>query len=344
MTSKPVSLRVRLALVYAAAALLLLLFVRAAHAESAGPLGQHLYYRVAKGENYYDIAQKFDIGIGELRAANPRVNESSLKAGQTLVLPTRHLLPDIAHEGIVINLPERRLYYFQDPKTVMSFPVTVGKEGWETPMGTTYIANKRADPTWTPPDRIRAEDPTLPESIPPGPDNPLGRYAMDLGFDGIRIHGTNNPRSIGRQSSHGCIRMYPADIEKLFDIVPLKTKVTIINQPYKFGWHGDQLLLEVSPPAAGTTARSVTTSDIRTALSQKLTSPALVDWNTVNVAVNRRDGMPVSIGKRVDAPLAVAEAKTDSPRRSFFGHNKGPFRFTKYYANSPAYPLPPILP
>lgn len=345
MTSKDISLRVRLALIYAVAALALLLLVRAAHAASGGPLGEHMYYRVGKGENYYDIAQKFNIGIGELRAANPRIHEPSLKAGQTLVLPTQHLLPDIAHEGIVINLPERRLYYFRDPATVMSFPVTVGKEGWETPMGTTYITNKRPDPTWTPPDSIRAEDPTLPATVPPGPDNPLGKYAMDLGIQGIRIHGTNNPRSIGRQSSHGCIRMYPADIEKLFHMAPLKTKVTIINQPYKFGWRGHQLLLEVSPPAAGTVARAVSTSDIRAALSAKLESPALVDWSIVDMTVKRRDGMPVSIGKRVEVPPAVAEAPAASaPRRSFFGHNNSPLRFTKYYANSPAYTLPPILP
>ncbi|MEZ0226593.1 MAG: L,D-transpeptidase family protein, partial [Alphaproteobacteria bacterium] len=302
MISKDITLRIRLAFIYALAALLLLIAVRTAHGESAGPLGQHMYYRVQKGETYYDIAQKFDIGIGELRAANQRVNESALKAGQTLVLPTQHLLPDIAHEGIVVNLPERRLYYFQDAATVMSFPVTVGKEGWETPETTTYIANKRPDPTWTPPANIRAEDPTLPETVPPGPDNPLGKFAMDLGIEGIRIHGTNNPRSIGRQSSHGCIRMYPADIEKVFNLVPLKTKVTIINQPYKFGWHGDQLLLEVAPPAAGATARSVSTGDIRKTLSEKLTKPALVDWAVVDVAVQRRDGMPVSIGKRVEMP------------------------------------------
>jgi L,D-transpeptidase ErfK/SrfK len=304
MTGKfHISLSVRLALLYALAALIFLLFARASSADIGEPLGKHMYYRVAKGETYYDIAQKFDIGIGELRAANPAVNEAKLKAGTTIVLPTAHLMPDVPHEGIVINLPERRLYYFDDPSGPMSFPVTVGKEGWETPMGVTYIANKRTDPTWTVPDKIRAEDPELPAVVPPGPDNPLGKYAMDLGFNGIRIHGTNNPRSIGRQSSHGCIRMYPADIEKLFNLVPLKTKVTIINQPYKIGWLGNSLLLEVAPPAAGSVARSVSVSDVRAALERKVAGKALVDWETVDVAVRRRDGMPVSIGRRIEGPM-----------------------------------------
>jgi L,D-transpeptidase ErfK/SrfK len=301
MNSRRATLHLRLALIYAAMALLILLFTRTAHAAAMGePLGTHMYYRIAQGEDLYDIAQKYDIGIGELRAANPRINESHLKVGQTIVLPTAHLMPDVDHSGIVINLPERRLYYFDAPGGPVSFPVTVGKEGWETPTGATYIANKRENPTWTVPDKIRAESPELPAVVPPGPDNPLGKYAMDLGFSGIRIHGTNNPKSIGRQSSHGCIRMYPADIEKLFNMVPLKTKVTIINQPYKIGWHGGQLLLEVAPPAAGSVARSVSSSEIREALNTRLTSRAMVDWSTVDVAIKRRDGMPISIGRSAD--------------------------------------------
>ena len=313
MTGRHASLHLRLALMYAATALLMLLFIRTACADIGQPLGQHLYYPVAKGEDFYDIAQKFDIGIGELRAANPRVDEARLKAGQTLVLPTSHLMPDVARQGIVINLPERRLYYFDAPSGPMSFPVTVGKEGWETPMGVTYIANKRENPTWTVPDKIRAESPDLPAVVPPGPDNPLGNYAMDLGFEGIRIHGTNNPKSIGKQSSHGCIRMYPADIEKLFNMVPLKTKVTIINQPYKIGWLGDNLLLEVAPPAAGTVARAVSVNDVRTTLNQKLTTQALVDWETVEVTVKRRDGMPVSIGRNATAQPAIAAVQPQAP-------------------------------
>lgn len=308
MTGKYATLHLRLALMYAAAALLFLLFASTAHANVGAPLGQHMYYRVGKGDDFYDIAQKFDIGIGELRAANPRVNEAKLKAGQILVLPTAHIMPDVPHEGIVINLPERRLYYFDAPSGPMSFPVTVGKEGWETPMGVTSVVNKRENPTWTVPDKIRAEDPELPAVVPPGPDNPLGQYAMDLGFQGIRIHGTNNPKSIGRQSSHGCIRMYPADIEKLFNLVPVKTKVTIINQPYKLGWLGNNLMLEVAPPAAGSVAREVTVADIRDTLNKKLNTEALVDWDTIKVTVERRDGMPVSIGRRAPNATAISQA------------------------------------
>jgi L,D-transpeptidase ErfK/SrfK len=312
MTTRHASLKLRLALIYAAALLLAFLFARGACAAATAPLGEHMYYRVVRGDDFYSVAQKFDIGIGELRSANPHVNEAKLKAGTMLVLPTAHLMPDIPHQGIVINLPERRLYYFDSPQGALSFPVTVGKEGWETPEGVTYIANKRVDPTWTVPDKIREEDPTLPAVVPPGPDNPLGKYAMDLGFPGIRIHGTNNPKSIGRQSSHGCIRMYPADIEKLFNLVPLKTKVTIINQPYKIGWKGNTLLLEVSPQADGAVARNVTLNEVKETLNQ-MPGRAYVDWDTIDMTIRRRDGMPVAIGRRAEGEPAVAQSAAPVP-------------------------------
>ncbi len=316
MTTRFATLKLRLALIYAAMILMAALFARVCcAAEAGGTLGEHMYYRVGRGEDLYSVAQKFDIGIGELRSANPRVNEAHLKAGTTLVLPTAHLMPNVTHQGIVINLPERRLYYFDAPGGALSFPVTVGKEGWETPTGTTYIANKRVDPTWTVPDKIRAEDPSLPAVVPPGPDNPLGKYAMDLGFPGIRIHGTNAPTSIGRQSSHGCIRMYPADIEKLFNLVPLKTKVTIINQPYKIGWQGNNLMLEVAPPAAGSVARNVSTEEVKAALNR---SPvrAYVNWDVIDMTVKRRDGMPVTIGRSAGGETPTL-AQTPQPEETY---------------------------
>jgi L,D-transpeptidase ErfK/SrfK len=263
----------------------------------AHDISQVIYYAAGPGETLQSIAQRFDLGIGELRSANRGVTNEGLKdEGGILALPAFHLLPAIPHEGIVINLAERRLYHFIDPMTWESFPVTIGKEGWETPTGTTYIVRKRADPTWIPPDKIRAEDPNLPAFIGPGPDNPLGKYALDLGWDGFRIHGTNNPSSIGKQSSHGCIRMYPADIERLFNGVSEKEKVTVINVPYKLAWRDNTLFLEVTPPAAGATERPVSENDIKQTVSG--VGAADIDWDTVLYAAKKREGIPIAIGRR----------------------------------------------
>jgi len=185
-------------------------------------------YVSRRPETIFDVARRFDIGAVEIMRANPGTAHTILPLGTKLVIPESFRLPAV-REGIVIDLAALRLYYFDQPPQIYTFPVTVGKEGWETPRGVTKIVRKKKDPSWTPPASIRAEDPSLPAVIPPGPDNPLGERALYLGWAGYALHGTNRPSSIGRRSSHGCIRLYPEDISLLFDLAPVGTKVTILE-------------------------------------------------------------------------------------------------------------------
>lgn len=211
-------------------------------------VGDMEFYAVKPEETLLDIARLHDLGYIEVIAANPGVDPWLPGVGRTVILPKEHLLPDVPRKGIVINLAELRLYYFGDGSApALTFPIGIGREGRETPTGSTSVVAKRKDPVWVPPDSIRAERPDLPQSIPPGPDNPLGKFAMNLGWTSYVIHGTNKPYGIGRRVSSGCIRMYPEDIERLFGLVPLKTPVTVINDPVKLGWSHGELYLEVHP-------------------------------------------------------------------------------------------------
>jgi L,D-transpeptidase ErfK/SrfK len=212
---------------------------------------------VARHEDTFaDIARAYDLGFDELEHANPGVDAWLPGTGTRIVLPTRFVLPDVPREGIVLNIGTKRLFYFPkpvagQPRVVITHPVGIGREGWQTPLGTTKVVAKNKDPVWTVPASIRREhaaagDP-LPARVGPGPDNPLGAYAMRLGFPGYLIHGTNKPDGIGMRVSHGCVQLFPEDIESLFAQVPVGTPVRIINEPQLLGWRGDNLYLEVHP-------------------------------------------------------------------------------------------------
>jgi L,D-transpeptidase ErfK/SrfK len=217
------------------------------------------------------------------------------------------------------------MYYFYKEggqSFVSTFPISIGKMDWSTPIGRWSVVAKQKDPTWYPPESVRQEHLEdgrgfLEKAVPPGPENPLGRYAMRLSIDGYLIHGTNKPIGVGMQITHGCIRMYPEDIEWLFPQVPVKTPVTIINQPYKFGWAGNDLYLEVHPPLGD----DVSTRDREmTALTEQYVlvtrdRPAQVDWELVEQAYRRRDGIPVRVGGGTGAaPVVVQPASRVSVR------------------------------
>jgi L,D-transpeptidase ErfK/SrfK len=214
-------------------------------------VGEIKYVTAKKGDTLHTIARANDIGMIEMQEANPKINsDRSLKEGTEILVPSAYILPPGERVGLVINLAELRVYYFpsDQPNTVMTFPLGIGKQGWRTPMGETTIALKRPNPTWVPPPSIRAEAAargrTLPHAIGPGPNNPLGKYAINFAWSGIRMHGTIAPPSIGLRSSHGCIRMYPEDIDTLFHNVTVGTKVRVIYEPYKLGMKDGKLYLE----------------------------------------------------------------------------------------------------
>ena len=214
-------------------------------------IGEMAGYVTGEDDSLPEIARRFDIGFVELVAANPGLRPWAPGGGRELVLPTAHILPKAPRRGLVINLDEMRLYYYLGPgEGPQSYPLGVGSEGHLTPLGTSRVVSKAEQPTWYPPPSIRAEKPELPAMVPPGPDNPMGAYALYLGWPGIRIHGTNKPFGVGRRVSHGCIRLYPEDIETLYSQVPVGTPVTVVKQGVKVGWSGGELYLEVHPSLA----------------------------------------------------------------------------------------------
>jgi L,D-transpeptidase ErfK/SrfK len=204
-----------------------------------------------------DLARRYDLGYDEMVQLNRSVDPWLPGDGTKILLPTAFVLPDAPRDGVVLNVAEMRLYYYPRSKAgqaaqVWTYPVGIGREGWSTPVGNTRIAAKVPNPSWTPPKSVRAEhasqgDP-LPEVVPPGPDNPLGQYALRLALPGYLIHGTNKPYGVGMRVSHGCIRLYPEDIEQLFQRIPVNTPVHLVNQPYKAGWRNGVLYLEAHAP------------------------------------------------------------------------------------------------
>jgi L,D-transpeptidase ErfK/SrfK len=217
-------------------------------------VGEVLQIQAAYEDTFVRLARRYNVGFEELRDANPGVDAWLPGEGTTIIIPTSYVLPQVERRGIVINVPELRLYYFPDGPTgrVITHPISIGRMDWATPLGRTSVVAKAENPSWYPPESIRIEhaarnDP-LPRVVPPGPDNPLGKYALRLGIPGYLIHGTNKPAGLGMRVSHGCIRMFPEDIEVLFDDIPTGTPVTIVNQPVKLGWGSDGLYLEAHAP------------------------------------------------------------------------------------------------
>jgi L,D-transpeptidase ErfK/SrfK len=210
-------------------------------------IGSLKTYKTKKGDSLIELARKFHLGYNEITAANPKLDPFVPGEGVTLNIPTAWVLPELSsYEGIVINLSEMRIYYFPATKSaVVTFPIGVGDEGKETPVGTFQIIEKTVHPSWHVPESIRKEKPELPKIVPPGPDNPLGSHAMRLSERTILIHGTNRPYAVGRKASHGCIRMYPEDIPKFFAMVPNKSKVHIIRQPIKVGTANNRVYMEI---------------------------------------------------------------------------------------------------
>jgi len=274
-------------------------------------IGASESYVVQKEDTLYDLARTFKVGLVELMAANPGVDAWVPEPQSIIVIPAGHVLPvePSLRRGIVINLPELRLYYFSGDGRVFTYPLGIGREGWQTPLGTTSITAKRKDPVWVPPPSIRAENPGLPVQIPAGPDNPLGAYAMNLGWPHYTIHGTDKPDGIGMRSSHGCIRMYPEDIEELFALVKQGTPVRVVDRPYKLGTSNAELYLEASPTQEQTdvlldegAVPELDVNEKMVALNQQLYAwkkahGREIDWDLAARTLHARKGVPVKISK-----------------------------------------------
>jgi L,D-transpeptidase ErfK/SrfK len=252
-----------------------------------------------------DLARRYDLGYGEIVAANPGMDPWLPGAGAQVVLPTQFVLPDAPRQGLVLNLAAMRLFYYPrpgagEPPKVITHPIGIGREGWQTPLGTARITRKIVQPTWTVPASVRREhaengDP-LPPVVPPGPDNPLGDFAMRLSFPGYLIHGTNQPYGVGIRVSHGCVRLYPEDIARLFPEVPEGTPVTIVNQPYLAGLQNGQLYLEAHQPLAEDAKRWGTDlKPMERALATKAAGTDAVNWDKARKVAREARGIPVPV-------------------------------------------------
>jgi L,D-transpeptidase ErfK/SrfK len=303
---------------------------------------------IAKHEDtLVDIARANDLGYDEIVNANPSVDVWLPREGTVVTLPHRYLLPDAPREGIVVNVAEMRLYVY--PKTkpgqsgvVESYPISIGRSDWNTPLVTTKVTRKMKNPVWYPPKSVRDEhaqegDP-LPAVVKSGPDNPLGLHALYLGIPAYLIHGTNREYGIGMQVTHGCMRMYPEDIEHLYNTVKIGTPLRIVNQPYKVGWSEGTLFLEVHPwlegtPEAQRNDRSILINLINKVLKDYPEYP--VDWQAVDVMRIEANGLPAPIGPRMvpitssitnplpnpdseSAPITSPDAIPDIPSETIF--------------------------
>lgn len=253
-----------------------------------------------------DIAREHQVGYGQIIAANAGVDPWLPGAGTPIVLPTQHVLPDAPHQGLVLNLPEFRLYYYQaagrsERPRVSTYPVGIGDIDTRTPPGLTRVVAKLVNPSWYPPASIRAErernGESLPAVVPPGPENPLGAFALRLAMPGYLIHGTNKPYGIGMRVSHGCVRLYPEHVAQLFRELPVGAPVRIIDQPVKAGWLDGTLYLEAHRPLEGSRAEAGITAAVRAVIAATARRKARIDWHAVESAVLERRGVPVAISR-----------------------------------------------
>lgn len=290
--------------------------------DGGGLFGEVKRIQTRYEDTLIQLARQYSLGYEELLRVNKGVDPWLPGAGTEILIPGQRLLPPGVREGIVVNLPEHRLFYFPKPEkgkppVVLTFPVSVGKMDWNTPLGVTKVVRKQKDPPWYPPESVRKEhikrgDPPLPAVVPAGPDNPLGTRSMRLDIPGgaYLIHGTNNPDAVGMAITHGCLRMYPEDIERLFDLTPVGTRVTLINEPVKISRFGGEVWLEVHPPVDE--KGQVLTVDIEVfeaRLNELLgESEVIIDWEVALRALREATGMPVLVGLEL-VPEGAAESE-----------------------------------
>lgn len=280
-------------------------------------IGELHAVRVVGEETLPDIARRHGFGFNEIKLINPGIDTWLPGKEEEIILPSEFILPSAPHDGIVLNIPEMRLYYFPRgtgnvEKEVITYPIGIGREGWMTPYVDTRVSKKDKNPIWYPPDSIRdehaAEGDPLPKIVGPGPDNPMGGYAMRLALPLYSIHGTNKPWGVGMRVSHGCIRLYPEDIEELFQQVKPGTPVHIVDQPYKVGRRGDRLYLEAHPYLDEDTELFAgnLTSVVKMIVAITGDQPYDVDWERAKQVISDPIGIPIEIGHIRASALPIA--------------------------------------
>ncbi|GAB4179789.1 MAG: L,D-transpeptidase family protein [Wenzhouxiangellaceae bacterium] len=288
-------------------------------------VGELLHDRMRPGDTLLDMARMHDMGVLEMRAANPDLDPWLAYPGRDVLVPQLHVLPEIERQGIVVNLSERRLYYFAakwpdyDGPVVVTNPVGIGLMDRSTPLLNTEVVARLENPAWYPTQKVREwylreKNERLPAMVPPGPENPLGSHALILADQDLMIHGTHRPAGVGMRVSQGCIRLYPESIAALIHQVPVGTPVTIISQPIRLGWRDGRLYLEVDPAEGDDLERFEPGAwprhpeSLWLQLRERLdaiegTAGARVDLDAARAAFDRADGIPVVVGSRQATPV-----------------------------------------
>jgi L,D-transpeptidase ErfK/SrfK len=257
-------------------------------------IGRVYTHTVQRGETLLDIARKYDLAITALQALYPNLDPWLLEEGSSMQIPALWILPAAKGEGILINVPELRIYYFiAKYGAVCTYPVTVGEKETPTPIGTFRVVDREVDPQWNIP--VRLQHKYKEKSVPPGEDNPIGKYWLGLSRERYGIHGTDNAWSVGRIISNGCIRLYPEDMEKLYPEVPMETVVYIVYQPVKFGFRRGEIFVEVHEDIYG---RIKNLERHAKAVAKKMGIEGSVDWEKVRMALHDKSGVPVPVGAR----------------------------------------------
>lgn len=252
---------------------------------------------VARGETWTSIGARAGVAPAVLAARNQRTTRSVLRAGESILVDNRHIVPVVPEVSLVLNLPQRMLFHVVDGSLRAHYPVAVGLPDWPTPLGPFTIIEREENPTWDVPESIQEEmrregRPVLTE-VPPGPDNPLGRHWLRLSFGSVGLHGTNAPLSIYRVTTHGCVRLHPDDIADLFAHTAVGDAGRIIYEPVLATVTPDgRLYLEVNPDAY---RRVPNMFDLALDVIARAGGVPLADLSRVRDVVRAREGLAVDV-------------------------------------------------
>ena len=258
-------------------------------------------------DTFSDLARAYGLGYDELAAANPDVDPWLPGADTPILLPTQFVLPADIREGVVLNIASKRLFYFPkmpegEMQVVKTYPIGIGRVGWETPLGSTTVVAKAVNPVWYVPQSVRKEhaemgDP-IPSVIPAGPDNPLGTRVLKLNIPGYLIHGTNQPYGVGMRVSHGCVRLYPENIEYLYELVSVGEPVQIINEPFLLGELDGELIFEAHAPLEDdTVSADDRLNDLFVSFGESSTNELSLEVESgIRTLAGLANGVPIRVG------------------------------------------------
>jgi L,D-transpeptidase ErfK/SrfK len=256
-----------------------------------------------------DVAWRHRLGFDRVQRLNPDVRVWIPDPGTVVHLPTQHVLPDVPHRGLVINIPEMQLYDFRVPGGPEVMAIAIGDEMDPSLLGNFRVGAKHERPVWRVPASIRAEKPELPALVPPGPENPLGEWWMTIGRTSYGIHGTNNRWSIGRMATHGCIRLYDDEMGRLYRRTPVGTPILLVYQSVKLGREGDGLYVESHPDIY---RREPDREQIVLDRLEALGLLPYIDPRALITAIAQERGVPIRIGTLPPGVAAEATSRSAS--------------------------------